>query len=97
MCLAVPAKLIEQDGHQGMVDLHGNRLPVNTMMTPDARSGDWILIHAGFAIERLDPEEARNTWALLADVQRTAGEGVAAEHPLQQHTAAASTAPGGLL
>ena len=40
MCLAVPAKLIQQDGQQGIVDLHGNRLPVNTMMTPDAQSGD---------------------------------------------------------
>jgi hydrogenase expression/formation protein HypC len=72
MCLAVPAQLIEQDGQVGIVDLHGNRLPVNTMMTPDAQTGDWILIHAGFAIERLDPGEARETWALLDDVQRAA-------------------------
>lgn len=70
MCLAVPAKLIEQDGHHGIVDLHGNRLPVNTMMTPEAQSGDWILIHAGFAIERLDPQEARKTWTLIEDVER---------------------------
>ena len=70
MCLAVPAKLIEHDGHQGIVDLHGNRLPVNTMMTPDAQKGDWSLIHAGFAIERLDPQEARGTWTLIQDVER---------------------------
>ncbi len=95
MCLAVPAKLIEQDGHHGMVDLHGNRLPVNTMMTPDAQNGDWILIHAGFAIERLDPEDARKTWALIADVQRAAGEGEAQEHTPQQRLAAAT--PGELL
>lgn len=70
MCLAVPAKLIQQDGQQGIVDLHGNRLPVNTMMTPDVQSGDWILIHAGFAIERLNSQEARETWALIEEVER---------------------------
>ncbi|MDA8378055.1 MAG: HypC/HybG/HupF family hydrogenase formation chaperone [Planctomycetia bacterium] len=70
MCLAVPAKLIAQDGQEGIVDLHGNRMPVNTMMTPDAVPGDWLLIHAGFAIERLDADAARETWALLADVDR---------------------------
>ena len=72
MCLAVPAKLIEQDGQQGIVDLHGNRLRVNTMMTPEAQTGDWILIHAGFAIERLDPEAARETWALIKDAEQAA-------------------------
>jgi hydrogenase expression/formation protein HypC len=72
MCLAVPAKLIQQDGQQGIVDLHGNRLPVNTMMTPEAVPGDWILVHAGFSIERLNPEEARETWELIADVDRAA-------------------------
>ncbi len=72
MCLAVPAKLVQQDGQQGIADLHGNRLPVNTMMTPEAQPGDWILIHAGFAIERLNPEQARETWALIADVEKAA-------------------------
>ena len=97
MCLAVPAKLIEQDGHHGVVDMHGNHLPVNTMMTPDAQSGDWILIHAGFAIERLDPEEARKTWALIADVQRAGGERAAQEPPQQGRSSEPSTTPGGML
>ncbi|MGC8623872.1 MAG: HypC/HybG/HupF family hydrogenase formation chaperone [Phycisphaerae bacterium] len=70
MCLAVPAKLITQDGQQGTVDLHGNRMAVNIMMTPDAVPGDWLLVHAGFAIERLDADAAHETWALLADVDR---------------------------
>ena len=90
MCLAVPAKLIAQDGQEGIVDLHGNRMPVNTMMTPDAVPGDWILIHAGFAIERLDADAARETWALLADVDQAnmavdgevAGENVHNDSPL---------------
>ncbi len=95
MCLAVPAKLIQQDGQQGIVDLHGNRLPVNTMMTPDAQSGDWILIHAGFAIERLNPEEARETWALIEEVERTACNS-ADQHDAQQNTTTAQPARGGM-
>ncbi len=86
MCLAVPAKLIRQDGQQGIVDLHGNRLPVNTMMTPEAKPGDWILIHAGFAIERLNPEAARETFALLEEVDRTSGNSDY-RHVAQQNTA----------
>jgi hydrogenase expression/formation protein HypC len=72
MCLAVPAQLVEQRGQCGVVDLHGNRLPVNTVMTPNARSGDWLLVHAGFSIEQLDPQEASETWSLIKDLQEAA-------------------------
>ncbi len=90
MCLAVPAKLVQQDGQQGIADLHGNRLPVNTMMTPEAQPGDWILIHAGFSIERLNPRQARETWALIEDVER-ATDAADKEH-LARNTPAACTA-----
>lgn len=95
MCLAVPAQLIQQDGQQGIVDLHGNRLPVNTMMTPDAQNGDWILIHAGFAIERLNPEEARETWALIEEVE-CATRNIADPSDTQQNTTTAQPARGGM-
>ncbi len=70
MCLAVPAQLVDQDGSCGVVDLHGNRVPVNTLMTPEAVVGDWVLIHAGFAIERLDARQATETWSLINDLKR---------------------------
>lgn len=60
------------NGLEGVVDLHGTRLPVNTMLTPDAQPGDWLLIHAGFAIEKLDPQQAGETWALLRDLAQAA-------------------------
>ncbi len=69
MCLAVPALLVELNGEEGVADLHGNRLPVNLQLVPDARPGDWLLIHAGFAIGRLDEDEARETFAVLAELQ----------------------------
>ncbi len=70
MCLAVPALLVEQHGTEGIADLHGNRLPVNTMLVGEAHVGDWILIHAGFAIQKLAPEAAEATWAVLEDLQQ---------------------------
>ncbi len=70
MCLAVPALLVEVEGSQGVADLHGNRAPVSTVLVPEARAGDWILVHAGFAIQRLDTEEAQRTWDVLDDLAR---------------------------
>jgi hydrogenase expression/formation protein HypC len=73
MCLAVPGKVLaittdEADpigGHVGTVDFQGNRVDVCLAMTPEAQVGDWVLVHAGFAITRLDEAEARETWEYL--------------------------------
>ena len=70
MCLAVPAKLVEiHDAHDAAADLHGNCVKINTSLVPEVRVGDWVLIHAGFAIQRLDQAEAEETWAVLEDLQ----------------------------
>ena len=75
MCLAIPAKLVElTDEQTGTADLHGNRVAVSTMLVPEARVGDWVLLHAGFAIQRLDEEEAEATWAVLRDLEAAASE-----------------------
>jgi hydrogenase expression/formation protein HypC len=65
MCLAVPGKIIEQHEGEAVVDLQGNRLKVSTALTPEAGIGDWVLVHAGFAITQLDEAEARETWDYL--------------------------------
>jgi len=72
MCLAVPAQLVARDGDEGVADLHGNRVRVTTLLVPEARVGDWVLIHAGFAIQRLDARAARRTWAVLRDAVEAA-------------------------
>ncbi len=74
MCLAIPAKLIELKGDQGVVDLHATRLPVNTLLIPEAKVGDWLLVHAGFAIQRIDSRAAAQTWAALRDLAEAAEE-----------------------
>jgi len=75
MCLAVPAKLISRSETGAIADLHGNRVRISTLLVPEAIPGDWVLVHAGFAIQRLSDEDAQKTWEVLADVQRASGGG----------------------
>ncbi len=71
MCLAVPGKLIKCEGAEALVDLHGNQLRISTVLTPEAKTGDWVLVHAGFAIQQLDEKEAQETFAVLEDLNRS--------------------------
>jgi hydrogenase expression/formation protein HypC len=68
MCLAVPARVVELQNDTAIVDLHGNRVAISTVLTPDASLGDWVLIHAGFSIQKLDADAARETFTILKDV-----------------------------
>jgi hydrogenase expression/formation protein HypC len=65
MCLAVPGQIIDAREMEATVDLQGNRLTVSTVLVPEAGVGDWVLVHAGFAITQLDEAEARETWDYL--------------------------------
>jgi hydrogenase expression/formation protein HypC len=65
MCLAVPAKVIECNGDEAVVDLQGNTLKISRILTPEVNRGDWVLVHAGFAITQLDEADAKATWDYL--------------------------------
>ena len=67
MCLAVPGRIIEQNGTEATVDFQGSRVAVSLQLTPEAKQGDWVLVHAGFAISQLDEAEARETWSYLVE------------------------------
>ncbi len=69
MCLAVPARIIEMEGDRAVVDAMGNRWKAKTTLLPDAKLGDVVLVHAGFAISVVDEEEARKTWELFAQIE----------------------------
>ncbi len=60
MCLAIPAKVVKIDEEHATVDYGGTRRKANISLV-DARVGDYVLIHAGFAIQIIDEEEARET------------------------------------
>ena len=68
MCLAIPAKIVELEGDNAVVDAMGNRFRAKTTLLPEAKLGDLVLIHAGFAISLVDEEEAKETWQLLAQI-----------------------------
>ena len=76
MCLAVPGKIVEirpnQDeqvvGSLATVDFQGSRLEVSLAFTPEAQKGDWVLVHAGFALNVLDEAEAMETWKYIQAV-----------------------------
>ena len=70
MCLAIPAKIekmSEQIGPaaRGTVELDGTRANVSLALVPEAKLGDWVLVHAGLAITVLDAAEAKETYDLL--------------------------------
>ena len=60
MCLAIPARIIELEDDKAVVDAMGNRFKAKTTLLPNAKLGDLVLVHAGFAISQVDEEEARN-------------------------------------
>jgi hydrogenase expression/formation protein HypC len=68
MCLAVPARIVELDGDKAVVDAMGNRWKAKTTLLPEAKLGDLVLIHAGFAISLVDEEEAKKTWEMIAEI-----------------------------
>jgi len=65
MCLAIPMQLLERREFDGVADLNGIRRNVALMLTPDAIQGDWILVHAGYAITVVDSREAARTLSML--------------------------------
>ncbi len=69
MCLAVPVQ-IEQifDDRTATVELGGVQRRVSLVMTPEARAGDYVLLHTGYAISVLDPAEAEETLRLLEEL-----------------------------
>jgi hydrogenase expression/formation protein HypC len=69
MCLAIPAQIETIDGKRGTVGLDGNRTEVILALVPQAKVGDWVLVHAGYAITVLDEKEARETYDLLKQAQ----------------------------
>ena len=68
MCLAIPARIVELDKDNAVVDAMGNRWKAKTTLLPEAKLGDLVLIHAGFTISLVDEEEAKETWQLLAEI-----------------------------
>jgi len=68
MCLAVPARVLEIEREKAVVELGGLRRHANTALVPSLKVGDYVLLHAGFAIQVLDQAQAKETLDLLAEM-----------------------------
>ena len=68
MCLAIPARIIQLQGDKAVVDAMGNQFRARTTLLPQAKLGDLVLVHAGFAISTIEEDEAKKTWQLIAEI-----------------------------
>lgn len=71
MCLAIPGKIVEivdYDNHIAKVEVGGVRRNINTGMLDDVKIGEYVLIHVGFAMSRIDEKEAQETLRLLEEL-----------------------------
>jgi len=69
MCLAIPGRIDKLTDDQAQVVIGTNRYDVCTVLTPEVKVGDWVLVHAGYSITHLDEQEAKETYALLQQLQ----------------------------
>ena len=68
MCLAIPVKVVKVKGTLAEVDMSGVKRQADIRFLENIKPGDYILLHAGFAIEKIDEKEARETLKLLKDI-----------------------------
>jgi len=68
MCLAIPMKVIKIDGNEAVAEVGGAEYRANLTILPDTKIGDYIIVHAGFAIERLDEAAALETLQIWRDI-----------------------------
>jgi hydrogenase expression/formation protein HypC len=67
MCLALPARVVElRSGDLGVIDLGGVRKEISLALVEDVAVGDYVIVHVGYALQKLDPGEAEKTLELFA-------------------------------
>jgi hydrogenase expression/formation protein HypC len=71
MCLGVPARVISIEGTTAIAEMGGVKYPVSLALMEDVSAGDYLLIHAGFAIGKVDPAEAAETLRLVREISAT--------------------------
>ncbi len=69
MCVAVPMKLISAVDGLGVVEISGVKRNVGLQLVPEAKVGDYLIVHAGYAIQILDEKEAEETLALFKEME----------------------------
>ena len=74
MCVAIPSKIISKEGMLATIEVYGARREVNLMLLPEeATIGDFVLVHAGFAIQKVDVEAGEESLRLFDEVLKKLG------------------------
>lgn len=68
MCLGIPGRIIEIKGHTAKVDVAGTKKEASLKLMEGIKVGDYVIIHAGFAIEKVDEEKAKETLSLIDEI-----------------------------
>lgn len=68
MCLALPCKVVAIDGDNATIDVSGMQKTISLALVDDVAVGDYVIVHVGYALTKLDPEEAEKTLALFAEM-----------------------------
>lgn len=69
MCLAIPAQVVElREGDNAVVDLAGVRKEISLALLEGVEVGDYVIVHVGYALNKIDPDEAAKTLKLFADL-----------------------------
>jgi hydrogenase expression/formation protein HypC len=68
MCLAIPMRVKEIKGDFAEVETGRLKRTVNIQMLPHIRAGDYVIVHAGFAIQKVDPQKAKETLKLIHEI-----------------------------
>ncbi len=69
MCLAIPARIVEKTGGENaIVSLDGVKKEISLALVADAEVGDYVLVHVGYALNTISPEEAERTLSLMAEM-----------------------------
>ncbi|MEI6277437.1 MAG: HypC/HybG/HupF family hydrogenase formation chaperone [Prolixibacteraceae bacterium] len=75
MCLAIPAKVISVEGTAAVVSIEEVEYKASLLLLSDVQPGDFIMLHAGFAIEKVDAAEAEETLRLLNELNQFSPDG----------------------
>ncbi len=68
MCLAIPSRIVKIEDQMAVIDVDGVTREASLLLLEDALVGDYVIVHAGFALHKIDEETARESLALLRDV-----------------------------
>ena len=67
MCLAIPSKITEINDNMGVIDVAGVRRETSLLLIEDPQVGDWVIVHAGFAIQKIDDATAQESLRYLRE------------------------------